>query len=203
MLSNKSRLSHWTRENEEIIFATPVYTAYRERYSHPDLNQGPINFHSIKNRDGVNVIACDRSSIRESGAQILWVKQFRPAVKSVTLELPGGTMEDSIPDTLENAKRELLEETGCVADTWIYLGITQSNAGLLRSHLHTYLALGARSNGAPPTGDGREVFEVEWREFSKRYQGVLNGEALHSSTLNALALLEAQLVEKTSISQRI
>src|SRR5689334_17174462 len=101
MVSKKSRLSHWTREKEDIIFATPVYTAYCERYSHPDLSESPINFYTIQNRDGVNVIACDRMSIRESGAQILWVRQFRPAVGSVTLELPGGTMEKSIPDTLE------------------------------------------------------------------------------------------------------
>jgi ADP-ribose pyrophosphatase len=203
MVSNKSRLSHWARENEEIIFATPVYTAYRERYSHPDLAQGPINFYTIQNRDGVNVIACDTASIHDKNAQILWVKQFRPAVKKVTLELPGGTIEDSIPDILENAQRELLEETSCVAKTWIYLGITQSNAGLLRSHLHTYLALETRSNGAPPSGDGREVFEVEWRPFSSRYQGVISGDAIHSSTLKALALLEAHMAEKTPESQRI
>jgi ADP-ribose pyrophosphatase len=202
MVSKKSRLSHWAREKAEVIFATPVYTALRENYSHPDLSESPISFYTIENRSGVNVIACDRSSVRESGSQILWVRQFRPAVESITLELPGGTIEKTIPDTLENAKRELLEETGCVADHWVYLGATHSNAALLKSYLHTYLALGTRSLGAPPSGDGREVFEVEWHPFEDRYKGVISGEVLHSSTLKALALLEGHLKEGTPLSKR-
>jgi ADP-ribose pyrophosphatase len=200
MLSEKSRLRHWKQESEEIVFVTPVYTAYKERYVHPDL-ESPVNFYTLSPKDGVNVLACDQDSIHHPQAKILWVRQFRPAVKCATLEIPGGSIEADDPDPLVNAKRELLEEGDCEAPRWIPLGVTQGNAGLLRNHLHTYLALGTRSLGLGVKGDGREVFELEWLPFKDRYKGVLTGDAIHSSTMKALALLEAHLHEATPISR--
>ncbi len=202
MLSEKSRLRHWKLEREELLYSTPIYRAYRETYSHPDLPE-TIPFYTIHPRDGVNIIACDRDSLRHPEARILWVRQFRPAVRKCTLELPGGGVEADDPDLLKNAQRELLEEGAAYASRWIYLGKTQSNAALNRNHLHSFLALGVKALESPPQGDGREVFEVEWRPFKDRFQGILTEETLHSSTLKALSLLEAHLQGDSEISKRM
>jgi 8-oxo-dGTP pyrophosphatase MutT (NUDIX family) len=56
----------------------------------------------------------------ESGDVVL-VEQYRYGIDEVMLELPGGAL-DADEDPMEAAKRELLEETGYVAEEWTYLG---------------------------------------------------------------------------------
>ncbi len=70
-----------------------------------DRLKGPEVFHSLNLADYVSVIAVD-----ESG-RIPLVCQYRPAMESYTIELPGGLLDaGETPEVC--AKRELIEETG-------------------------------------------------------------------------------------------
>lgn len=65
---------------------------------------------------------------------LLLVEQYRPAVQSNTIELPAGLAGDISGEEdeaiLAAAKRELLEETGYVAEEWEELLPMPSSAGL-------------------------------------------------------------------------
>ncbi|PKK39004.1 ADP-ribose pyrophosphatase [Clostridiaceae bacterium JG1575] len=59
-------------------------------------------------------------AVNEAG-QILMEYQYRTAVDAVILEIPAGKV-DPQEDRLEAAKRELEEETGWRAKSWLHLG---------------------------------------------------------------------------------
>ncbi len=85
----------------------------------------------------------------------LCVRQYRHGIREVTTEFPAGGIETkgdaadydrSVPaeDALEAAKRELLEETGCVADSFTPLITIPSNATIADNYACCYLAKGCR-----------------------------------------------------------
>ena len=73
-----------------------------------DGTTGSELYHSLLVADYVSVIALDMYG------RVPLVRQYRPAIESVTLELPGGLLDaGERPECA--AKRELLEETGLIS----------------------------------------------------------------------------------------
>jgi 8-oxo-dGTP pyrophosphatase MutT (NUDIX family) len=68
------------------------------------------------------------------------VRQFRQGAGRVTLEFPGGIVDNS-EDPKAAAIRELHEETGYVANNAVLLGTTNPNPAFMTNTVHTYLAL--------------------------------------------------------------
>jgi ADP-ribose pyrophosphatase len=88
-------------------------------------------FYVIDTNDWVNIIP-----ITEDG-QVVMIKQFRHGSKKVTLEIPGGLVDDESPE--KAALRELLEETGYQGDGVTYLGATNPNPAIFNNLCHTFL----------------------------------------------------------------
>jgi len=61
--------------------------------------------------------------------EIYFVSQYRDAHEKTLLELPAGNME-SVGSPLDNAKRELKEETGLTAKTWKQIGTFYTSANI-------------------------------------------------------------------------
>ncbi len=76
--------------------------------------------------------------LTDSG-EILFVKQFRYPYKQEVLELPAGKLEKG-EEPFESAKRELLEETGTVAQKYTPLGILYPSPGYCGEIIHMFLA---------------------------------------------------------------
>ena len=71
------------------------------------------------------------------------VRQYRYALSRELLELPAGKIDPGEePQTA--AVRELAEETGCTAQTWIDLGDFYPSVGYLTERIHLYCALGLK-----------------------------------------------------------
>lgn len=71
--------------------------------------------------------------------QILLIKQYRHAIGKWLWEIPGGgTMEGD--NLILSAKRELMEETGCEADTFIDLGYCYPSPGATTEICHMFAA---------------------------------------------------------------
>ena len=83
-------------------------------------------------------------------------RNYKHGPQRVCLNLPAGYLERG-EDPLAAARRELLEETGYVADEWIFLGgfANDGNRGCGRGFY--YLARGARQVTTPDAGDLEEM----------------------------------------------
>ena len=72
-------------------------------------------YHSFSQSDYVSILAISKKN------KIILVKQFRPALKKNTIELPGGLRDKKEKHSI-TAKRELYEETGYSAGKLTFLG---------------------------------------------------------------------------------
>ena len=95
--------------------------------------------------------------------ELVLVEQFRIPVGCPVVELPAGIVGDIAGSEdeplIDAAKRELLEETGYVAERWTSLGEGFSSAGLTNESVVLYLAEGLERVGEGG-GDGSEEITV-------------------------------------------
>jgi 8-oxo-dGTP pyrophosphatase MutT (NUDIX family) len=73
--------------------------------------------------------------------QVVLVRQYRPGVRCVTLELPGGSTNPDDPSMLYAIERELREETGYGGGRFIELGALWPNPANQDNRVHSFLAL--------------------------------------------------------------
>ena len=116
---------------------------------------------------------------------LLLVRQYRPAVQALTLELPSGHIEDGeSPEAA--ARRELAEETGYEAETLIHLGTLAPDTGRMTNKLWCYYATGAMPlRSEVPREHGVELIRMAPGELLRR---VNSGEINHALTLAVLML---------------
>jgi len=93
-------------------------------------------FYTIETNDWVNVIP-----LTEQG-EVVMIKQYRHGSRQITLEIPGGLVDDELPE--HAAVRELMEETGYCGDEARFLGSTNPNPAIFNNLCHTYLVKSAR-----------------------------------------------------------
>ena len=129
-------------------------------------------FHSFCQADYVSILA-----VTEDG-RIPLVRQYRPALERVTMELPGGLRdENDTPE--ETAIRELFEETGMiVTGTPILLGSLTPDSGRLENRLWCFFArVGPQSGEEWEPELGVESFLCSRNELRK---WILDGQYDHA-----------------------
>lgn len=106
----------------------------------------------VEHPGGVAVIAID------ANGNVMMVRQFRYPMGEELLEIPAGKLEYG-EDHCLCAVRELSEETGCRAETIVYLGPIYPSPGFSQEILHIYLATDLTNGEAHPDED--ELLSVE------------------------------------------
>ncbi len=84
---------------------------------------------------------------------VLALRGYKHGPGRVIFQLPAGYMDQAGESPLDCARRELLEETGCVADGWHSLGSLSVNGNRGMGRAHLFLAQGVRAVAEPDSGD--------------------------------------------------
>lgn len=120
--------------------------------------------------------------------QVVLVRQFRAGTRSVTLEIPGGGVETHDGSALVAARRELREETGCVARSWKRLGVVRPNPAFQVNRCTTYLARGCRLVGELMPDAGEDLV-VELVPLPRIPGLIRSGRITHSLVIAAFHFL--------------
>jgi 8-oxo-dGTP pyrophosphatase MutT (NUDIX family) len=136
------------------------------------------NFYVLDTPDWVNVIP-----ITPEGKVVL-IRQYRVGVNQITLEIPGGMVDEADGDPTESARRELVEETGYVAEEIVKIGRVTSNPAFINNYTHTYLALNARLVGET-NFDSAEYIEFELADIDDIPALIASGQINHALVIAA------------------
>jgi ADP-ribose pyrophosphatase len=144
----------------------------------------PETYHALQVADYVSVLAIT------TDGQVPLVRQFRPAVERITLELPGGLTEPD-EDPAVTAARELHEECGMIAPAPLrLLGRMEADVGRLNNRIWGYFAAEVRPDAQAWTPEpGVEVLGWSLPELRA---GIADGRFSHAPhvALVGLALLQ-------------
>ena len=167
----------WKKLQSEILVDSPWL---RLRADHCELPNGIVlaPYYVVEERDWVHIVA-----VSESGA-FLTVRQYRYAGNMICLGLPAGVCETG-EEPEAAARRELLEETGHSASSWIRLASLWANPARQTNKLHVFLALGLEDTGRQNL-EATEELTWGFREPEEIKDAIRSGEfaqSLHVASL--------------------
>ncbi|MEO6079775.1 MAG: NUDIX hydrolase [Steroidobacteraceae bacterium] len=163
----------------ETVFQGRVITVNVEQVLLPNGDTG--RYEIVHHPGGAAIVALDATQ------RVCLLRQFRPAANGWVWELPAGRLEPDEPPHV-TARRELVEEAGCEAESWDDLGSILSSPGVFAETIHLYLARGLRS--VPSRHERHEVIEVHWLPLEQAVLQALSGEYQDAKTI--IGLLRAQ-----------
>ncbi len=164
------------------VFEGKVVRLYLDRVLLPDGREAEREV--VLHRGAVGMVALDGEG------HVFLVKQYRHAPGERLVEIPAGKL-DAGEDPLECARRELLEEVGCAAESWHRLASFYTSPGFSDEVLHLYLARGLTRGEAAPDED--EFLEVMRVPLEDALAMVARGEIRDSKTVAGLALASLYL----------
>lgn len=141
-------------------------------------NNKDVKILVIEGRDAVNAVAITKEQ------EIILVRQLRFGTGEMSIELPGGLMDEG-ETQLEAVKRELREETGFTGVRWRYLSTVASNPVFMNNYIHTWIASGVELTHPTEMDEAEdiEIFKVKAPELKKM---LLNGEFSHPHAVSAV-----------------
>jgi ADP-ribose pyrophosphatase len=145
-------IKKWSKLESKPIADYRIFKLRQDTSQSPRTGQAHT-FFVLESLDWINVIPLTAEG------KVVFIHQYRHGTESVSLEIPGGIV-DQDESPAEASRRELLEETGYTAEQIIPTGVITPNPAFLNNRCHTFLALGARYV-RPPQFDGAEDIAVE------------------------------------------
>jgi 8-oxo-dGTP pyrophosphatase MutT (NUDIX family) len=166
-----------TRTSRRTAYENPWITVWHDEVTRPDGSPGIYGVVHFANAAAGVIVLDDRD-------RTLLVGQHRYTLDEDSWEIPEGGVPRG-ETTLDGAKRELLEETGLQAASWLELArLTLSNSvsderAVL--YLATDLAQTDRANPEPS-----EAFELHWVPFDEALAMTLNGRITDAMSVVAI-----------------
>ncbi|MBK1679327.1 NUDIX domain-containing protein [Rhodocyclus tenuis] len=166
--------------DSEQVFRGRLLEVRRDRVRLPD---GKTGMREYVVHPGAVVIVAELDN-----GELLFERQFRYPLRRVFLELPAGKIDPG-EDILATAQRELLEETGHVADDWHHLGVMHPCIGYSNERIEIFLARSLRRVSAPQL-DAGEFLDVLSMSFDAAVAAVESGGITDAKTIAALFRVE-------------
>jgi len=171
-----------TRLDSVVVYEGSFMQVRKDRITLPDGRESSREY--ITHPGAVAVLA-----LLDNG-NLLMERQYRYPPQREFIELPAGKIDDG-EDILITAQRELLEETGYVADEWIHLTTAWPCIGYADERMEYFLARGLHHHGRNlDDGEFLEVFELA---LSDALQWIREGKINESKTIVGLFWLEKYL----------
>jgi len=120
--------------------------------------------------------------------ELLMVKQYRYPYSEVILEIPAGKRDSKEEDPLECGKRELKEETGAIAQKFIFLGELYPTPGYCEEIIWLYAATGLTFGETNPDED--EFLDVERIPLDTVIDMIMKGEIKDAKTQTTVLKLK-------------
>lgn len=175
-------VENWKKLDSQQLADYRIFKVWQDKRLSPRTGR-EHNFFILDAGDWINVIP-----VTPEGKVVL-IHQFRHGTGKVTLEIPGGMVDDEDGDPAVAARRELLEETGYAAGEVIHIGSVAPNPAFLNNQCHTYLALGAHWVQTPQF-DGAEDIAVEEFDLAEVPDLIRNGRITHALVIAAFYHLD-------------
>lgn len=169
--------------SEQVISRKNMFDGVIIRVEHwqVSLPDGSTGLREIVLHHGASAVA----AVDEDG-QLILVRQARPAVDRLTLELPAGKLDGPEEDPFDCARRELSEETGLLADHWQKLTCLETTPGFCCERIHLYLATGLHQGPThPDEGEFVQTLRMPLREAVDR---VMDGTIRDGKTITGILM---------------
>ncbi|MGE0564815.1 MAG: NUDIX hydrolase [Pseudolabrys sp.] len=142
--------------------------------------EAPQTYHALGQQDYLAIVALTPDR------RIPLVRQYRPAVERVTLELPAGLVEPG-EDPAASCARELLEETGFSAKAVHAIGAAIPCSARMSNRIHSFFVeTGERDPAFKPEAG----LAVSLHSLPEIAELIRSGEFDHQLQLGALMLAE-------------
>jgi len=169
----------WQVGEATLVHGTPYFDLCSRKVRTPSNYEGDFFF--MRSADWVKTIPVTANN------EIVFIRQFRPHVGVISLEVPGGTMERDESNALDAAVRELTEETGYTSSRIEELGVIYPNPAIFSNRCHIYVAYDAEPT-AKRQLDASEDMVTELIPVSEVKELLLEGKITHSLVAAALSL---------------
>ena len=161
--------------SDELLLKTERFSVVRDSFV---TSSGQTKSREIVRHPGAVVILP-----RLADGSVCLIRNFRLSVRQTLIELPAGTLEPGVPP-LEQAKRELIEETGYRAGSIAQLHSFYLSPGILDERMHLFLATDLQlGETALELGEEITNLVVPWEEAIAM---IFRGEIQDAKTIASL-----------------
>lgn len=172
----------WQIISTETIADCRVFSVNKNSAAPAGLSSRVHDFYVLHPNNWVNVIPITVDN------QVVLIEQFRHGTGELTLEIPGGMVDKEDISPMHAAARELLEETGFLADELIHIGRNHPNPALQSNYCDSFLAPCVRKI-MEPKFETTEYAEIRLTPLDEIPVLISTGRITHSLVITAFYYL--------------